>query len=167
MKNCHGFTLAEILTAVIIVTILVVMAVPLYEKTIERSRLAEARTIMNNLQTAKLEAMAAMYCGETFNPTGENACPVRMKHLRMAVNEAAASAGGYTFSTDAFTYSISPTTSGYENGVCAKRKGGENNGVTFLHLQEDGSKTSTFLCHGTSGQCEYYGLDDTTFACNF
>ncbi len=164
MRNKQGFTLAELLTAVIIVTILVVMAVPLYEKTIERSYLAEARTALHNLQTSKLAAMDEMYCGETFDTSS---CKVKLKHLRMALNDAAANADGYTFSTKSFTYSISPATSGYENGVCAKRIGGENDGVTFLYLQEDGAEAGTFLCHGSTDQCEYYGMDVTTFACNF
>ena len=37
-----GFTLVEILVAVMIVTLLVTMAVPMYDKTVEKSRMAEA-----------------------------------------------------------------------------------------------------------------------------
>lgn len=163
--NKHGFTLVEILTAVIIVTILVVMAVPLYEKTIERSRLAEARTVMHNLQTAKLDAMASMYCGDTFD---KSTCPVKLKHLRVAINKNAASVDGYTFSTDAFQYSISPTTSGYQNGICAKRLGGENDGVIFLQVENDGTRGGTFLCNASDNAiCDYYGMNNSAFSCDF
>lgn len=41
--NDKGFTLVEILVAVMIVVLLVTMAAPMYEKAIEKSRLAEAR----------------------------------------------------------------------------------------------------------------------------
>ena len=41
-----GFTLVEILVAVMIMALLVTMAVPMYDRTVEKSRMAEARTLM-------------------------------------------------------------------------------------------------------------------------
>ena len=81
MNNKKGFTLIEILAAVIIIGVLSVMAVPLYEKTIERSRLTEARTLMNRLADAKQEAMSDMGCG-SYDRTNTH-CP-QLQHLRVA-----------------------------------------------------------------------------------
>ncbi len=81
MQHTQGFTLIELVTAIIIVVILVTMAVPLYEKTVERSRLAEARTILAKLQDAKLAAMDNMEC-RTYDPEDSN-CP-KMRHLNVA-----------------------------------------------------------------------------------
>lgn len=41
-----GFTLVEILVAVMITAILITMAVPIYDKTIEKSRISEARVVL-------------------------------------------------------------------------------------------------------------------------
>ena len=81
MLNKSGFTLTEILTAVIIIAILTVMAVPLYEKTIERSHLAEAQTLLNRLQTAKNQAMDNMECS-SYDVSQTN-CP-QLKHLNLS-----------------------------------------------------------------------------------
>ncbi|MBO5910755.1 MAG: prepilin-type N-terminal cleavage/methylation domain-containing protein [Elusimicrobiaceae bacterium] len=159
--NKNGFTLVEILTAVIIVAILTVMAMPLYEKTIERSRLAEARTIMNRLQEAKLAAMDNMDCGSTYSATSSK-CP-KMKHLNVAFVQ---NPGDYTFSTKDFTYSLKSTTS--PNGICAKRLGGDYSGTTFLYYQE--GETEEVKCKNPSGCndcCNNYGYDNSSFTCTF
>ncbi len=160
-----GFTLIEILTAVIIVAILTVMAMPLYEKAVERSRMTEARSIMNRLQAAKLAAMDNMGCSSyTYNATSAD-CP-RLEHLGVAfVNDNGTPAAGQTFQTKDFKYSLGAASDTYRNGVCAKRLGGEYAGTVFAHygLRQDGGD-AIFKCKnpaGCSDCCENYGLDNT------
>ena len=155
--NKQGFTLVEILTAVVIVAILVTMAMPLYEKTIERSRLAEARTIMNRLQAAKLKAMDDMEaCGDTYS--NSNNCP-KLQHLNVAF----AGGSGIEFETKDFKYSLLP--SSCPNGISAERKDGDYAGTTFVYygLRQDGGD-AVFVC--ISGDCEEYGLDQKNPDCS-
>lgn len=156
--NKQGFTLVEILTAVVIVAILVTMAMPLYEKTIERSRLAEARTIMNRLQAAKLKAMDDMEaCGSTYSASAD--CP-KLQHLNVVF---AGGGSGLEFETKDFKYSLLPASC--PNGISAKRLGGDYAGTTFVYygLRQDGGD-AIFVC--VSGDCEEYGLDQKTPDCS-
>lgn len=172
--NKHGFTLTEILTAVIIVTILTVMAMPLYEKTIERSRLAEARTLMNRLQEAKLAAMDNTGCEVYSYESNSAGCP-HLEHLRVAfIDEGKAgkpAASGKTFQTKYFTYSLLPTSpNAFVNGICARRDGGDYNGTMFAYLREEGGE-GNFKCKNPSNCtdcCEAYGLgSDSELGCSF
>ncbi len=154
----YGFTLIEILTAVVIVTILVTMAVPLYEKTIERSRLAEARTILAKLQDAKLDAMDNMGCTTYDNSTSN--CP-KLRHLGAAFAPSSAGTNDIAFNTKGFQYSLGVSGT-YPNGVCAKRVGGDYDGTTFFYVSSDaGYNTDTiFQCQGAN--CTQYGLEEST-----
>ena len=165
--NHKGFTLIEILAAVIIVAILTVMAVPLYEKTIERSHMAEARNIMNTLQSAKLAAMEKMGC-DTYSYSATSVdCP-RLEHLGVAfVDKNGNAATGKSFETKDFKYSLSGGDSDTRpNGICAKRTGGEYEGTVFMYygLRPDGEKAE-FKCSGS--HCEDYGLTNETLTCTF
>ena len=182
MKNNTGFTLTEILTAVVIVTILVTMAVPLSEKTIERSRLAEARTIMAKLEDSKLQAMDQMGCLEAtaastrhYTPS-VGACP-KLRHLGVGFADKFGSyLNNLAFDTDAWHYSIFPQNDGEEmeselpwfhDGVCARRRGGDYQGTVFFYLAP-GIKPGVdakpvgaqFECYGT--HCEDYGMSDSS-----
>lgn len=159
MIHKKGFTLVEILTAVVIVAILTVMAVPLYEKTIERSRLTEAQTVLNRLQAAKIQAMDDMEC-TTYSAAkvASGECP-KLKHLRVQFkNECPSASSDTSFCSKAFKYSISPT--GMGNGVCAKRTGGDYEGTTFYYYHgetNDQNDKPSFLCVGP--YCTEYGLE--------
>ncbi len=163
MQHTQGFTLIELVTAIIIVVILVTMAVPLYEKTVERSRLAEARTILAKLQDAKLAAMDNMEC-RTYSTEASN-CP-KMRHLNVAFADNQQEFG---FDTDAFHFSIAPVhgeSTRMAGAVCARRVGGDYNGTIFLYaapgvVREDSA--ASFNCIGTA--CPNYGLPSSeTFA---
>lgn len=160
MRHNAGFTLIEILTAVIIVTILVTMAVPLYEKTIERSRMAEARSILAKLEDAKLQTMDNMGC-RTFD-TNKASCP-KVKHLNLAFT--ADEGSGYSFTTKDFEYTLNVPS--HPNGVCAKRLGGDNADTLFVYLAPEAgnNEAAIFLCNGN---CSYYGLpSNEAVSCTF
>ena len=58
--NRRGFTMMEILVAVMILAILVTMSVPMYERSVEKSRLAEVSTVLKRLSESKLRTMDSM-----------------------------------------------------------------------------------------------------------
>ena len=55
-----GFTLMEILVSVMILAILITMSVPMYERTVEKSRLAEVSTMLKRISESKLRTMDSM-----------------------------------------------------------------------------------------------------------
>ena len=54
MKITRGFTLLEILIVIIIIGILVTVALPLYSRTVEGSRMSEAYTQLSAIRNAEL-----------------------------------------------------------------------------------------------------------------
>ena len=135
---------------------------PAKEKTVERSRLAEARTILAKLQDAKLQAMDNMGCN-TFS-TSNSACP-KIKHLNVAF-ATPASTSDYSFTTRDFFFSINPGNPA--NGVCARRLGGDYAGTVFTYMggsfrytdqtHVDNASAPVFTC---TGYCAAYGLTST------
>lgn len=155
--NNTGFTLVEILVAVLIVIILVTMAAPIYDKAIEKSRLAEVRTTSKKLFDAKMRLMDAMDL-DTYNDQ------FGFENLDFVLNcrESRPSSGHLMkCTTKDFTFWIHPN--GSPNGICAVRIGdGDAAQTNFLYL--GGEFTSdgevSFSCHnGRTGDCEIFGMD--------
>lgn len=147
-----GFTLVELLVAVMIVVTLITMAVPMYEKTIEKSRIAEARTLIKKALESKLRVMDNLELDDFNNQFG-------FKNLDVGF---VGTMNGSTLSTPEFTYSLKPTS--YPNGVCAKRARGDNAGVTFLFLGETASEYCSCPASGTS-VCGQFCTSGTRFFC--
>jgi len=170
-----GFTLVELLTAIIITGVLVAMAVPMYEKTIEKSRMAEVRVRLSKLFDSKIRVMTdmSMY---TYNSNLLKAENLDISFPCVGTNGTAVECTGITFSTKDFSYSLNPsgnlpdgvklrTNSGVANSVssavCAKRLKGENAGTVFLYLGDlSTDESKRFYCNdGTSsGGCERLGM---------
>ena len=127
--NNTGFTLVEILVTVLIVIILVTMAAPIYDKAIEKSRLAEVRTTSKKLFDAKMRLMDAMDL-DTYNDQ------FGFENLDFVLNcrESRPSSGHLMkCTTKDFTFWIHPN--GSANGICAVRLGdGDGATTNFLYL---------------------------------
>nr|QGT50734.1 hypothetical protein Elusimicrob1349_2040 [uncultured Elusimicrobia bacterium] len=158
--NNKGFTLVEILVAVLIVVILVTMAAPMYDKAIEKSRLAEARVTAKKMFDSKVRLMDSMDI-DTFNITAPQ---FGFENLDFAVNcKSSSSTNNHVVrcATKDFMFSINPT--GAANGICARRIGsGDTASVNFLYMGELAEDDeSVFQCNNgsTADGCEQYGLD--------
>ncbi len=158
--NNKGFTLVEILVAVLIVVILVTMAAPMYEKAIEKSRLAEARVTAKKMFDAKIRLMDSMDMDEF------NISKAGFENLDFAIDcKKTKKTNNHVemCSTKDFTFSIYPD--GAKNGICAARRGqGDTAGVNFLYMGELADSDDTiFQCSdaSTTGSCETYGLDSS------
>lgn len=163
-----GFTLVEILVAVMIVTLLVTMAVPMYDKTVEKSRMAEARTLMKKMLESKLRTLDNMdqenYSSGLF---GFEHLDISVPCVDSTTGASIARCTGATIYTKDFKYTLLPTGSvsgssaEVANGVCAVRRKGDNKGTAFLYLGEleTDPDREKFLCSGS--MCEAYGMDST------
>ena len=169
-----GFTLVEILVAVLIVGILVAMAAPMYEKTIEKSRVADVRVKLKRIYDSKMRIMDNMDLTE-YPKTGE--VPFGFENLDFDFecdSKETTDAGHITrCTTKDFTFSIrvgSPYLEGLP--VCASRNKGDNKGVNFTYSGKPVNVTATtkryqdngetFFCNdanGSWGSCEAYGMD--------
>lgn len=144
MKNNKGFTLLELLTAVLIIGILTALAMPEYQKAVERSRAAEAQTILENL--AKAEERFLMSNGTFTNeltdldviiPTGTNYFTMTLTSEEGDIP---------------FTAQMERTT----DGVPSK-----GNTKYTLHISLDLNAVNTRSCTGTEFMCRVIGEDVT------
>lgn len=170
-NNKKGFTLIEILVAVLIMIILVTMAVPMYERAIEKSRVAEVSATLKRIGDSKLRTLDQRDITNlaTYFSVG---CTFDWNQLDVEKPS----------STD-FTYSLYPES--FANAVCAVRAKGEYAGTTFLYLGEtaadycdcaaspaSGSVCNDY-CQGSTkifcggAHCEDYGMDNRSVGvCN-
>ena len=168
----RGFTLVEILVAVMIITLLVTMAVPMYDKTVEKSRMAEARTTLKKILESKLRTLDSMdrenYITGLF---GFESLDISLPCVNPSTGERLSRCAGDTIYTKDFKYTLSPngrvsgSTARVANAVCAMRRSGDNAGVTFLYLGEleTNKARDNFLCNDGIGygSCEVYGLESS------
>ena len=144
----RGFTLMEILVAVLILVIIITMSVPMYERTIEKSRVAEVSAMLKRLSESKLRTMDSRnlftYTSGSFG----------LNQLDITVP-----------ASPDFSFSLYP--SSYPNAVCAKRSRGDNAGTVFLYLGEtapDYCSNSSSSVYNTS-VCQEYRSSGRKFFC--
>ena len=148
-----GFTLIELLVAVIIMTLLVTMAVPLYEKTVEKSRAAEARSLLKKIADSKLRLLSSMEL-ETFVGHVPSAFTANSLDVKTP-GTVSGSGSNATLRTDAFTYHFFPAVDA--DLVCCSRNAGDTAGVAFWYdvTQATGGD---FYCTGGTEKCSVYGM---------
>lgn len=147
----NGFTLMELLVAVVIMTMLITMAVPLYEKTVEKSRAAEARALLKKMSDSKQRLLVSMELDNWSTiPTAFTA------------NSLDVSTPGTPYGTGAearlhtkyFAYRFFPA--GRVSDMCARRLSGDTAGVAFWY--SPGGTGGHFFCTGSNEQCAIYGM---------
>lgn len=150
-----GFTLAEILTSVVIVAILAAMAVPMYEKTIEKSRIVEARAVLKRIFDAKMRTLSNLEKSTyTTSSFGFEQLDLNLPCSNILTSSTSKTA---TCTMKNFTYSLNPT--GEANAVCAVRCSGDYSGTSLLYYGSLTTGDVKFLCNGSG--CEVYGLDSS------
>ncbi|WP_176776900.1 prepilin-type N-terminal cleavage/methylation domain-containing protein [Candidatus Avelusimicrobium faecicola] len=151
MMKKNGFTLMELLVAVVIMTMLITMAVPLYEKTVEKSRAAEARALLKKMSDSKQRLLVSMEMDDWSTiPTAFTA------------NSLDVSTPGTPYGTGAearlhtkyFAYRFFPA--GRVSDMCARRLSGDTAGVAFWY--SPGGTGGQFFCTGSNEQCAIYGM---------
>ncbi len=157
-----GFTLVEILVAVMILAVLVTMAFPLYEQAIEKSRISDVRTTLKKLHESKMRILDSLdkqtYSTDTFGFENLDFSLPCSEGTKM--NEDGTHV--ISCSTKDFTYFINPV--GEANAVCAVRRTGDYKGANFLYLGDlETNASKKFKCNNGSkwGSCEAYGLSNT------
>lgn len=145
-----GFTLSEVLITVLIMMVLVSMAVPAYEKMIEKSRLSEARTMLKRIYESKMRILDNMDKTTYDGSFGFDNLDFQFECKNTATDNGHIVA----CSSDDFTYRISPGGNATQNQVCAaRRKGDFVAGVIFMYDGEN------FRCITPAGtQCSAYGM---------
>ena len=147
-QNKYGFTLAEVLVAVLVMSVLVTMAVPMYERAIEKSRFAEVGITLKRLGESKLRTMDT-YEIVTFQQNSFNS---KQLDVQVPVN-------------NEFAFRLYPQF--FKKSVCAVRLRGDNAGTVFLYLGEEGMDSC--ICQESStgnGICARYCRGEHLFCQN-
>ncbi|MFH2137709.1 MAG: type IV pilin protein [Candidatus Omnitrophota bacterium] len=130
-----GFSLIEILMVVVIIGILVTVAVPSYTRTIERAKMGQAKSDLNNMRKAQLEWF-----------TENQAFTQNLGDLEGTI-------GGNFHNTDDWTYTIPAI----DNAAltfslqAARQSGAESGQNIFLDQDEVFTSSNTYLAD--------YGMD--------
>ena len=103
-----GFTLIELLTVVIIIGVLASIALPQYQKAVEKSRLAEALTMGRNIIDSQNRLLDA-FPDDNAGTRGA---------LDIILSGGTWNSGGTIYTTDLYDYTLS------DGGVTAKRRSG-------------------------------------------
>ncbi len=135
-----GFTLIELLTVVIIVGVLTSIALPQYQKAVEKSRAAEAMNIGRTIIAAQNRSLDAF---PNDNVGTRAALDVILSGGEWTPNTRASN----TYKTKQFTYTLS------NNGVTARREGGSMDyTLTFYNNRTDNEDTcSGSICKTMGG----------------
>ena len=156
--NKKGFTLVEILVAVLIMIVLVTMAVPMYDKAVEKSRVAEARSVLKQVMESKMRLLELLeqdtYANTMFGFENLDYALACKSYNKENGHQTVCQAKD-------FQIHLLPSGESNQNAVCAVRSSGDNKGVNFLYLGELAENTDDkFLCHNGSegGSCDVFGM---------
>lgn len=111
-----GFTLIELLVVVLIIGILASIALPQYERAVEKSRVTEAKTMLKSLNTA-LQAYA-LATGHTGVGYENSSMLPTLDSLDLSFkNEDGSTATGTSFSTKHWTFSYGGGNACWNGGI--------------------------------------------------
>ncbi|MBO7191238.1 MAG: prepilin-type N-terminal cleavage/methylation domain-containing protein [Elusimicrobiaceae bacterium] len=154
-----GFTLVEVLIMMLIILVLATIAVPTYEKAIEKARLNEVRATLKRIYDSKLRIM------DNLGKTTFSRTDFGLENLdfQFKCQPAQTSDNGHVVAcnTDDFTYWISTQQGADGLPVCAARRKGELTGAIFTYNGSPSvSPSEWFRCHdaGTGEKCLFYGM---------
>ncbi|MBU4304727.1 MAG: type II secretion system GspH family protein [Candidatus Omnitrophica bacterium] len=128
MRKISGFTLIELMIAVLVIGILVTMAVPNYARSVERAKCSQA---IHNLKTMRNAALDCYAEDQTF---ADNADTIAELAARVGAN--------FSDNTD-WTYQVTVATDAAWT-VRATRVGGHWNGLLIFFNQDEAWTGSTY-----------------------
>ena len=160
-----GFTLIEILIAIMIMIVLVTIAVPMYERAVEKSRVTDARTTLKRIYDAKRQVMDAMQMQDASIPDVYSSTRFGFENLGFSLDcpQGTTVQNNHIVScaTQDFVFFMQPLDQAQSNAVCAVRRTGDYAGVNFIYRgEETNDVTVKFQCQdgGVADGCEVYGM---------
>ncbi len=145
-----GFTLIELLVVVLIIGILSSVALPQYTKAVEKSRVAEARTMLKTLYDAEMVRNLEM---------GTEGVAYPLDELNISVSDVNGTAAAFPFSTKNFRYTIESANGHF--GILAWTL---RNNASYYNLGI-GYPSGTIQCSGGTG-CLNLGFPNKTTSDN-
>ena len=156
-RQFDGFTLIELLVVVLIIGILSSIALPQYTKAVEKSRVAEAKTVLKTLLNA--EMLYGLANGASTDSLSELDISIAGTYDRWSNKpDSALITNNFTYFVDeAVCASAGGCTPGTDLLICAERKG-KNYSVCSGGPQYDGGWSyGKFWCSGTDEDCKAAG----------
>jgi type IV pilus assembly protein PilE len=138
-RRDHGFTLVELMIVVVIVSILVAVAVPLYTSQVRQSRRTDARTALLDLAGREERYLAT-------NPSGYSSTASYLGYTALPTT---VGSGYYTLNT--------PCIAGVGATVGCGYPGGTLNGPAFYITAVPVAGSS----QANDSQCQVFGIDST------
>jgi len=142
MKHNQAFTLIELLVVVLIIGILAAIALPQYQKAVEKSKAAQALAVLNTYY----QAYQAYYMAEGVPPTRLDVLPVDIPWT--GTESWFESAASQVVSNGQWAVELYRNTDGL-TGLCVGRLQGEYKGAGFCKFRlspKAGIKTDTLYC---------------------